>query len=445
MKQKKILIIAYYFPPFGGVPVQRTLKFVKYLLKYNWNPVVLTVRNGYDHFHPNDPSLLSKIPDGVEVIRTREIGIIARVIKFLRSRVPKRPNNVNGNEGFTGKVVRLRKLLYNSLWFPDEKCYWIPGVILAGLRLLSKQDIGVIYASGYPWSAFLVGALLSKLKGIPLILDFRDAWTLNPRGFWNNRFQRFWESKVLLQASRVVFATNLMREGYIERYPWMDRKKFITITNGFDYEDFKDFDGRKEKDSKKFLITFTGTFNDNIPPLDIDQSPYYFLKGLSKLLKEKDISKRIRVRFVGNFGENNRYLIKSSSLENIVELTGCVSHDKCVEYQMEADLLLLIICPCEGSKSILTGKLFEYIGARKTILALVPDGEAKDLIVKENLGISVEPKDIEGIKNAIFKFYNDWEQKKLKIEEDDRVYKKYEMRALTKKLVDTIEEIPDSV
>jgi glycosyltransferase involved in cell wall biosynthesis len=259
------------------------------------------------------------------------------------------------------------------------------------------------------------------------------------------KMERFWESKVLLQASKVVFATNLMREGYIERYPWMDRKKFITITNGFDYEDFKGFDGRKEKDSKKFLITFTGTFNDNIPPLDIDQSPYYFLKGLSKLLKEKDISKHIRVRFVGNFGENNRYLIKSFSLENIVELTGCVSHDKCVEYQMEADLLLLIICPCEGSKSILTGKLFEYIGARKTILALAPDGEAKDLIVKENLGISVEPKDIEGIKNAIFKFYNNWEQKKLKIEGDGSVYKKYEMRALTKKLVDTIEEIPDSV
>ena len=61
MKKKKILMLAYYFPPFGGVPVQRTLKFAKYLKKYGWNPLVLTVRNGYDHFHPNDPSLLNKI------------------------------------------------------------------------------------------------------------------------------------------------------------------------------------------------------------------------------------------------------------------------------------------------------------------------------------------------------------------------------------------------
>ena len=241
MKKKKILIIAYYFPPFGGVPVQRTLKFIRYLPEYGWNPFVLTVLNGYDHFHPKDHSLLRKIPDGVEVIRTREINIIARVVKFIRSKVP---------EEFTNKIVWLRKQLYNSLLFPDEKNCWIPGAICKGLRLLLKQDIEVIYASGYPWSAFLVGAILSKFKGIPLILDFRDAWTLNPRPLWDNHFQRFWENKVLLQASKVIFATNVMREGYIDRYPWIDRRKFITITNGYDSADFRHTEGKEKKNSK---------------------------------------------------------------------------------------------------------------------------------------------------------------------------------------------------
>jgi glycosyltransferase involved in cell wall biosynthesis len=443
MKQKKILIIAYYFPPFGGVPVQRTLKFVKYLPVYKWDPMVLTVLNGYDHFHPNDPSLLSKIPMNIKVFRARELNVIARLIRFLRGKSSAN-KSVEKNKRFAGRTMRLRRLLYNTLWFPDEKTFWILGAIFTGLRLLSREDTAVIYASGYPWSAFLVGAFLSKLKGIPLILDFRDAWTLSQRELWNNRFQRFWENKVLLHASRVVFATNLMRKGYIERYPWIAKEKFITITNGFDHEDFKRFHGKERNDSEKFLITFAGTFNDNIPPLDIDQSPYYFLQGLSKLLKEKDISKSILVRFVGNFGENNKSLVKKLDLENVIELTGYVSHDKSIEYQMEADLLLLIICQCDGAKLILTGKVFEYIGARKPILALAPDGEAKDLIVKEGLGITVGPKDIDGIKNTIFELYKSWKQNSLKLERNDCVFKKYEMKALTKKLVETIESIQES-
>ncbi len=89
--KKKILVIAYYFPPLGGVPVQRTLRFIKYLPEYEWNPVVLTVREGYDHFHPNDPSLLRKIPNGMMIIRAKEIGIASRVIRFfLRWEVLKR-------------------------------------------------------------------------------------------------------------------------------------------------------------------------------------------------------------------------------------------------------------------------------------------------------------------------------------------------------------------
>ncbi len=432
-------MIAYYFPPFGGVPVQRTLKFVKCLREYEWEPVVLTVRDGYDHLQTNDPSLLSKIPDKVEVIRTRELSINARIVRFLRNIVPINSRKVNKSGRFANKIVKLRKLLYNSLWFPDEKNSWIPDTFFKGLRLLAKEDISVIYVSGYPWSAFLVGAILSRLRKVPLILDYRDAWTLFPRGFWDNRFQRFWEGLVLCQASKVIFVTNYMEKGYRERYPWIDRGKFVTITNGFNREDYERIETKKMK-SDKFLITYTGTFNDNIPPLDIDRSPYYFLHALSKLLKEKDICEDIRVHFVGNYGKNNKDLIKELNLDNVVELTSSVSHDESIMYQMEAVLLLLVIYPCKQIVLDLTGKLFEYIGARKFILALVPDGEAKELIVKENLGMVVRPKDIESIKNAIYKLYVDWKQDKLKLEVDDSVFEKYEIKTLTKKLVEVIEE-----
>ncbi len=433
-------MIAYYFPPFGGVPVQRTLKFAKYLLEFGWNPLVLTVRNGYDHFHPNDPSLINKIPDEVEVIRTREIGAIAKVVRFLNRKIPKGSGKTGKESRFTNKILRLRKLLYNTIWFPDEKNSWAPVAFVKGLRLLAKEDISIIYVSGYPWSAFLVGTFLSILGGVPLILDFRDAWTLNPRKLWDNWFQRFWEEVALRQASKVIFATNRMRENYIDRYPLIEIEKFITVTNGYDNDDFKRFRFKEGADDKTFLIAFTGTFNDNVPPLDIDQSPFYFLHGLSRLLKEIDISKNIKICFVGDFGKNNKALVEEMGLENVVELKGHVSHDKCLQYQADADLLLLIIYTCEWSKSVLTGKLFEYIGARKPILALVPEGEAKDLITRERLGKTVDPRDIEGIKNTILAFYEEWKNNKLKLEENNCVFEKYEMRALTKRLVDVMEE-----
>lgn len=445
MKQKKILIIAYYFPPFGGAPVQRTLKFIKYLTEHEWNPVVLTVLDGYDHFHPNDHSLLRNIPDSTTIIRAKEVGIISRfirLIRFLRCKFPVGTYSYGGDKKYANKVIRLRKILYNSLWFPDEKSYWIPGAIFKGLQLLSREDISVIYVSGYPWSSFLVGAFLSKLKGVPLILDFRDAWTLNQRGLWDNRLHRYWEKKVLLQASKVIFVTNFMREGYIKRYPWMNSGKFITITNSFNEDDFGYLRGKCKKE-KKFLITYTGTFNDNIPPLDIDRSPYYFLKGLVRLLRNDngDMQKNIFVRFAGYFGENNKDFVKRLGLENVVEITGHVSHGKSIEFQLESDVLLLMISPCPESKSTLTGKLFEYIGARKPILALVPDGEAKDLIVKEGLGVAVEPKDIDGIEKAIFGLYKKWKLNSLKFGGNGSLFRKYEMSVLTKKFVEAIEGI----
>ena len=441
MKQKKILMIAYYFPPFGGVPVQRTLKFAKYLLKYGWNPLVLTVRDGYDHFNLNDPSLINKIPDKVEVIRTREIGVVARVVRFLNRKIPKGVTKANREGGFANKILKLRKLLYNSFWFPDEKNSWIPGTFFKGLRLLAKEDISVIYVSGYPWSAFLVGTFLSMLSGIPLILDFRDAWTLNPRKLWDNRFQRFWECLVLRHASKAIFATNIMRESYIERYPWLYKEKFITITNGYDSDDFKHYEGKKKENNSKFIITFTGTFNDNVPPRDIDQSPYYFLQGLSRLLNENDISEKILVRFIGNIGNNNKILVKKMGLQDVVEFTGHISHDDCIKYQMKADVLLLIIYTCEWSKFVLTGKLFEYIGARKYILALVPDGEAKNLITNDGFGKTVGPNDIDGIKNTILELYNNWKQGGLKLKIDSSVFEKYEMDALTGKLTETLDGV----
>ena len=401
---------------------------------------MLTVRHGKDHFHPNDSSLLGKISDEVEIVRTRDIALISRIIRMLRMRIPIRSNKVTGYNRTGYKIVKYRRLLYNSLLFPDEKGYWIPGAIFSGLRLLAKDDIPVIYVTGYPWSAFLVGTFLSMVRGIPLILDYRDAWTLYPRGFWDNRFQRFWESIVLLQASKVIFVTDCMRKGYIDRYPWINSNKFVTITNGFDRDDFRRFETKSEE-SDKLKITYTGTFNDNVPPLDIDRSPYYFLHALSRLLKEEDISESIKVRFVGIFGENNKNLIKKLKLGSVVELTGPVSHDKSIEYQMESDLLLSIIFPCQQIVPEFSGKIFEYIGARKPIIALVPDGDAKGLIVKEGLGVTVHPKDVDGIKNAIYKLYNDWKQNKLTLEVGGPASEKYEMNTLTKKLVDIIKEV----
>ena len=377
---KKALIVTYYYPPLCGGGVFRSLKFSRYLPEFDYQPYVLTVKNSLSNL--KDPLLMKEIPKEVKISRTFS---------------------------FEHKIFRAPRhfLNINLKWFfvPDENIGWLPTAVFRGSKLIQKNNIDVIYASGPVWTTFLIGFLLKKKTKKPLIIDFRDPWINNSNIKYPTRIHEFIEKtiekKIVAEANYITVVSDLIKEDLIKRYPFVV-PKIETLTNGFDPEDFNHLNSLKK--NNKFTITYTGS----IYGLRTARS---FLIGLKELIIKNDVlAQNIEVLFIGTYGKETVRLVRELHLEKYVKLKGHMSHTKCIEFLMSSDLLLLLIT----SKENLTGKMFEYFASQKPIITISPlDGLASKLIRSINAGTVIPPGNIELVKKAILLYYNSWLNKKL--------------------------------
>jgi glycosyltransferase involved in cell wall biosynthesis len=380
----KVLLLAYHYPPLGGPGVFRTLKFTKYLPKFDYQPFILTVKNPL--YKLKDSSLMAEIPIEANV---------SRVFSFEH------------------KLLRVPRLInINLKWFylPDEHIGWLPFAVFYGSKLIKKEDIEVIFATSPSYTTLLLGSLLKKKTKIPLVVDFRDLWVNNSFIEYPARFHKFIESKmekhVLAQADYITVVSDLIRDDLIRRYPFV-RPKIETLTNGFDPEDFEELDLQKE--SRKFRIAYTGSIYGGL-------TARTFLSALKKLVIEnEELKKNIEVVFVGNYGKETQSLVGELSLEENVKLKGYVSHKKSLDLIAGSNVLLLLITVLGSKgKEILTGKIFEYLASKKPIIAIAPeDNLASKLIKSLDAGVIVPPRNVELVKEAILLFYKKWKDEKL--------------------------------
>ena len=232
---KNALLVAYEYPPIGGIGIIRSLKFSKYLPAFGWHPHVLSVWNP-DRFYStltNEP-----IPNDVTVHRSRNVA-----------------NNLSVVEG------ALRRIgIHSKLIVPDAYVGWIPDTVRTGRRIIREQAIDLVYVSVSPFSACRIGTRLKEKTGLPLVIDFRDAWTLAPNPIayvhpaLRRRNERL-EVEAFRIADRVVTATEGIAEQYAEKYPFA-AEKLVPILNGFDCDDLP----RSVEPFPKFTIAYTGFF-----------------------------------------------------------------------------------------------------------------------------------------------------------------------------------------
>ncbi|HYB12299.1 MAG TPA: glycosyltransferase, partial [Myxococcota bacterium] len=219
---KHVLVISYHFPPAGGVPVRRALRTVRNLPAYGWRCSVLSADRPYDPFHPEDPEGLLHLPPIVRLLRPParaglERALVAgfAVLQRARALLPSAPAlKTTGPPGGS-----LRRLLYDSVAFPDPKRPWVRGAVAEASRAAREDPYDAVLALGYPWSAFLVGSALRRALSVPLVLDFRDAWTENPRGLWTSARHAALERRLVREADSVILATDGIRDGLRRRNP----------------------------------------------------------------------------------------------------------------------------------------------------------------------------------------------------------------------------------
>ncbi len=415
----RVLVIAYYFPPMGLSGVQRTLKFVKYLPQFGWQPTVLTVDAvGY---YAQDDTLLAELDSrDVKVVRTPAAGPGRFLAKKETVKLP---------------GERTRKWLSrisDTFFIPDNKIGWKKAALEKAVALHRETPFDLIFCTAPPFTSFLIGMELKERINKPLVFDYRDPWIDNPFKFYPTPLHK-WRHKILerraLKASSHVVTTNRrVKELLINHYQFLTYHDIDIITQGFDPEDFPE--GRVPSPANsKMRITYAGIFWE-------DRVPDYFLRALHDLLQEHpDLRTRIEALFVGNFRDENLKLVEQLGLQDVVNIVSYVPHAECIRYLLSSDVLWMVAGDDLGSP----GKVYEYIGAGKPILGCVPDGFMRSTILEAG-GTVVDPDDVAGIKAAILGYVQQFERKELKGPSPD-VVEKYNRVSLTGSLAKVFNEL----
>ena len=416
---RRALVIAYYFPPMGLSGVQRTLKFVKYMTRFGWRPTVLTVAPG--GYFAKDETLLDEVqsPD-IRVERTETAGPGRLFVKREVVKVP------------TERYRRFLSRVSDTLFVPDNKIGWRRKAVARALALHKETPFDLIFATAPPFTDFLIGADVKAKINKPLVFDYRDPWIDYPFKFYPtplHKWRNYQLERKALRASSHVIATNRrVKEALIARYPFLTYHDVDIIPQGYDPEDFK-IDGAIRRTDRKMKITYAGIFWE-------DRVPDFFLRALHDLLQEKPaLRNRIEACFVGTFRDENLKIVDNLGLRDVVTILGYLPHKECIRQLVSSDVLWMIVGDEYGSP----GKTYEYIGARKPILACAPEGFLKAAILEAG-GKVVPPRDVAGIKVAIEEYFALYEKRALKGARPD-VVEKYSRVNLTGQLIKIFESL----
>lgn len=383
---RNVLVIAYYFPPMGLSGVQRTLKFVKYLPQYGWNPIVVTT--GDDGYYAYDETLLEELNDlDIKIYRTRDAKSSPR--KYT-----------------SYFVQKLGRAALQSVLLPDSKIRWKKKALEVCENVIKHHKIDVVFATAPPYTDFLVGKEFSDRHNLPLICDYRDLWVDNPFNFYLTRFHKNYhiglERQLLRSCDKAIVTNRDAKETMIKRYHRSTSYKSIAIIpHGFDPDDFSNLqDIRPAKD--KFVITHSGMFQDN-------RTPKYFIRALDRLLSQGNNREMIEARFVGLMRNEHIKQIKKSNFSRNYKLTGNLPHSEAITQLLESHVLWLMLKDTARSP----GKLYEYIGARRPIFIMAPDGAMKQLTLESGAGFAAYPKDVDAIFRVLSELYQKWKSASL--------------------------------
>jgi glycosyltransferase involved in cell wall biosynthesis len=419
----KVVIITYYWPPAGGSGVQRWLKFVKYLQDFNVLPVVYTVDK------PNyvllDVTLRKEIPENVEILKQPIWEPNNIFSKFKNKQHQTSAGFLNPNPSFFERKLQYIRANY---FIPDARKYWVKPSVKYLSNYLINNKIDVIITTGPPHSLHLIGLELQKQIGVKWIADFRDPWTdidyFYQLPLTNKSKQKhlILEEKVLKCADSVLVVGETMKENY---------KKFNSnihvITNGFE----RNLSQKKVDLDNKFTITHIGMMN-------ADRNPTILWNVLRELVSEDmDFASDLRVKLIGKSANEVYDIIKENKIDNNVQFIGYLPHQKVMDHQRSSQVLLLAVNNVPSAKGIVTGKIFEYLQAKRPVLAIAPiDGDLAEIIKNTNSGIVVDFRDKEKLKKVILELYQKFKQESLNIASKN--IEKYHSINLTKQLVEVI-------
>lgn len=433
MSNKKVLIITYYWPPSGGSGVQRWLKFVKYLVKAGWEPIVFTPEN--PSFTIQDQSLQKDVPASVEVIK---FPIWEPYQLFFKMSALFGNKNVQQTDFIsTGKKPFFKSIsawIRGNFLIPDARVFWVKPSVEYLTDFITRNSVDKIITTGPPHSIHLIGLRLKKLNPTLMwVADFRDPWsewdlldTLSLTSLARRRHQNL-ERQVLTRADRVI----TIAPYHVNRFEVLSGRKVDLITNGFDEDDFKEIVSVK---TKKFTIRHVGVVDELRDPKPVMEAVKLICQS------DSEFASQVTIEFVGKVNTAFKTFVQNDQqLSGITRFLDQVQHDKLLELYCSTDLQLLVLAHTAIAPGNLPGKFFEYLASGKPILGIGPvHGDAAEILQQTSAGVIKDREDSEGIKDELLRYYKYWKNGKGTSTEDIQLYSRYQ---LTNKLISVLDTL----
>jgi glycosyltransferase involved in cell wall biosynthesis len=397
--QNQVLLISYYWPPSGGAGVHRWLRFSKYFKDFGWN---LHVYCPQDAFWPViDESLNELVSDDLYIIRRK----IFEPQKFLGK------SNPNASAGLTKhkKSSFLQNLiiwLRGNLFVPDSRVFWVkPSIRKLRKYLQEHPEIKTIISTGPPHSMHLIARQLKKEFKLNWVADFRDPWTeidfykdLKPSKPVD-RLHKKLEKAVLTEADHIVTVS----EGCAEGLNQISNRKIEVIYNGFNTEEF---DEKAIQLDEKFTIAHFGS-------MPFSRNPEVLWQTLAKLKVNKHpILDELLINLIGTVDIQVKARIQFYQLEAHIQYIPSISFNESIEKQKQSQVLLLVGNNTGNVKGILTGKVFEYIGVKRPILAIgEKNSDLENLIRTSACGGFIAFEDIDTCERFLIETFQKYQSK----------------------------------
>ncbi|PID58418.1 MAG: hypothetical protein CR986_07885 [Ignavibacteriae bacterium] len=434
---KKALIVTYHWYPAGGPGVQRILKFAKYLNKFGWKPIILTVAKG--EYPALDFSLKKNIPEDIVEYRTKSLEPNFLYKKFMGMKPEQKIPTailVDDNPSLKKKITAWIRL---NFFIPDAKIGWLPFAVNEGKKIIREEKPDIIFSTSPPPTVHIIAQKLADSSKLPWIADFRDPWTdihyyeKQPRLSVVKKFDRALEKKVLNKADKVVCISKL--DITLDFGKKVSPTKCINIPNGYDEEDFENLN--LNYNHKKFILLHLGAINK-------ERNPVSLFKGIKNLAQKKIITpENFMLKFVGNVENIVTKTIEDLDIGNYIEIIPYKPHKEALSYIEDASVMLLLITRSEKNKRILPGKTFEYLRTLKFIIALGPtDGEVANIINNTNSGIVLDYSNESKIEETLEAQIIKWKQKDFHNNNITNI-EKYKRENLTEELINLFDSVID--
>lgn len=406
--------------------MQRWLKFVKYLPDFGIQPVVYIPEN--PTYPIVDENLVKEVSDKAIILKQKIFEPYQLASFFSKNKTRKISSGIIPNKKKQSFLDKLFLLIRGNLFIPDARVFWVKPSVRFLEKYIVENNIGTIVTSGPPHSLHLIGLELKQKLKIKWFADFRDPWTTI--GYhkslrlsnYSAKKHKFLEHKVLNTADTIIVTSKTTK---IE-FESITSKPIAVITNGYDEENVE-----KQVLDSKFSLAHIGSFLS-------ERNPMILWESLVELINEiPEFKNHLEIKLIGAVSQEVLETIAQFGLNPYLNNMGYVSHGEAIAHQKKSQVLLLIEINSKETRSIIPGKLFEYMVSGRPIIAIGPNGsDFAEIITDTNTGVFFEYSEKAKLKNVISDYYNQYLDGKL--QSNAVGLQKYSRRSLTKDLVEVL-------